>query len=173
MASFHAIYIKGDFSTQTNVENLIPFFINLNDDFTLRSTASKPWVQASFCDLLSNCGQPDQPVETYSRLLAEKLPGTEIIGIGTHSVSDSNVFIRFHEGAMTRYLRTGYELGEGIWDRIEGEPLEWESDILRRYDLEIGQSGFSNFGIYDIGAFYDMPGFSEEPFSVEVDVRPE
>ncbi len=55
---------------------------------------------------------------------------------------------------------------------IEGSTEAWEAEILDQASLSVGQNGFSSMDLFDVGQFYDMPGFSDHDWDSEVELTP-
>ena len=72
---------------------------------------------------------------------------------------------------VIRLLQSGFEK-ERQWERIEGEPQEWESEILGDREVAIGKMGIVSYEIQKIGVLFNLPGFgipsTGEPWTIEI-----
>ena len=163
MGKFGAIYVSLKENNSSEVQRLSNLIKEKGYLFTVRYHHQSPWMQLSV----------DEPetIPDAAKNIASYIPDERVIGLGAYTVSDSVIFCEYKGEKVIRLLQSGFEK-ERQWERIEGEPQEWESEILGDREVAIGKMGIVSYDIQKIGVLFNLPGFgipsTGEPWTIEI-----
>lgn len=152
MAQFGAIYLSFEEADADKVEAISDIMKQGGFLFAVRYFHPKPWIQF----------YAEEPENTpyYAEQVSKIFPDRRVIGMGVYTVSDSTVFCEFRNGEALRILESGFQQ-ERVWGKIEGQPQDWEAEILAGNEMELGSSGMMSYDIQKIGQYMGFPGFGE------------
>lgn len=122
MGTLNAFYVRGDQSAAGAIREAFP-------KAALMSTPGFIGVEMRALDF--------EPPEAKLADLSARLH-TDVIWLGFQSTVDAFLFFHWQDGQMVRALVYGANEDERTWERVEGEPEEWERPIFfSEEELEI------------------------------------
>ena len=114
MGTFNAFYVRADRSSAGAIRDAFP-------KVAMVSTPAFIGVEMPSGEF--------EPLEAKLAALSARLH-TDVIWLGFQSTVDAFLFFRWHDGRLMRALVYGAFEDERTWERVEGEPQEWERSVL-------------------------------------------